>query len=275
MKVSFLKFSTFRKYYSKLLIFLSFSLVPNNLVWVQEQRNQSDLLSSFKMMKLVDEQMKINDGLNLAQLTVIGQKGSIKVFRVSHYKKGYNSLMIFKSLSRGKLLKLLYNSQDQKIYAYKIHSKNLSQKKFNDRFNSILNSGFYFIDLKQPFFIDNFISKINGYQITKKGQLIKIENLPLFNGLYGKLVVYVNPPKNYRLEQIDYFDKNNILLKTMEVHHGQLPSRSNKKVHLRDAPLKYKITDLSRNTISNLEYYLNDQDVQISSNIFQKDNIEK
>ena len=271
MKASFLKFPALHEYHTKLLIFL----VSGNFAWVQEQRNPSDLLSSFKIMKLVDKQMKIHNGLNLAQLTVIDRKGSVKIFRVSHYKKEYDSLMIFKSLSRGKLLKLLYNSPDQKIYAYKVHSRTLRQKKFNDRFDPILSSGFYFIDLRQPFFIDNFISKTNGYKTTEQGKLLRVENLPLSKGLYSRLVVYVNPSENYLLKQIDYFDNNNILLKTMEVHHGQLPSRSNKRVRLLNAPLKYKITDLSRNTISNLEYYLNNQDTQINTNIFQEANIEK
>ena len=236
---------------------------------------KTDILSSFEIMRLVDDQMKIPDGLNLAQLTVASKKGSIKTFWLSHFKKGHDSLFIFKSPFRGNILKLLYNSLRQNIYAYQIHSKRLSQKKFKDRFDPVLGSGLYFIDFNLPFFVNNFISKIGEFETINKEKLVKVENFPLFNGLYGKVIVYVDPQKNYRLSRIDYFDSDHILLKTINVYYGRLPSRLKKETTLISAPVRYEIMDLSRNTISNLEYQLNDQIAQINNSIFQEENIEK
>ena len=241
----------------------------------QENKLRAIPLSSFEIMKLVDEQMRINNGLNLARLTVIREKGPTKTFQLSHFKIKDNSLIVFKSPSRGNVLKLLYSSLSQKIHVYRINTKQLSQKKSNDRFQPVLNSGFYFIDLNHPSFLDNFISKAGVLETVNKEKLLKVENLPLSNSLYGKVTVYVNPQKNYRLNRIDYFDTNNILLKTMNVYHGKLPSRLKKKTTIIYAPVKYETTDPSRNTISLLEYKLNNQAIQINNNIFQKENIEK
>ena len=219
--------------------------------------------------------MKILDGLTQAQFTVTSKKGKVQNYKVRYFKNQVNLLMTFRSPQRGNLLKILYDQLGDQIYAYEVNAKQLKEKKGTGRFDPILGSGFYYTDMVHMPFAENYVSKIKGTAKLEGKNLLKLESIPLIQSKYSKVNFWVDHNKKYKIVRIDYFEISGILWKTMNLEYGKLPSKQKKKTLSVYSPIKYEIFDLKKNTISSLEFLLNNQMVKIHKSLFDKENIEK
>ena len=238
---------------------------------------EKSALSAFEVMERVNAQLKFLQGLNKLQFTITSNKGNVTSYKVSLFQKEDKSLFLLDSISRGRLLKILYNDSGQNIYVYDVERKILYHKRAQDRFDSILNSGFYFIDLNNSDFLDNYTPKFAGMETRENSEnLLRIENIPLDPGAYGKLNVLVSEKNNYALKRIDYFDRAGVLIKSMELTENDFPViTSDEKKTVRKYLIKWQMMDMSKGTISVLEFLVNDQKVKLDNSLFEKQNIEK
>jgi outer membrane lipoprotein-sorting protein len=232
--------------------------------------------TAFEIMDQVFQQLQYSDGHQKLQLTITTREGKTVVYKVSLYQKQNSSFFVFDSLTRGTVLKLLYNDQGQNIYAYQALDKRLFHKKYLDRFESVLGSGFTYVDIANASFIDNYQQKIKGREKNGEGEFTLIENLPLDKGHYGKLIVFVDPRKDNRVKRIDYYDTAMVLMKTMTFTYGMLPVKEDKNlVREIEYPVRWDMADLSRGTVSTLEFFSIDKTARLDASLFKKENIEK
>ncbi|HRP68854.1 MAG TPA: outer membrane lipoprotein-sorting protein [Turneriella sp.] len=232
--------------------------------------------TAFEIMDGVFQQLQYAEGYQSLQLTITTKDGRAVVYKVSLYQKHHASFFVFNSMTRGTVLKLLYNNQGQNIYAYMTHDKRLFHKKYLDRFENILGSGFAYLDIGNGSFVDNYQQKINGVEKNANGEFTVIENLPLEKGNYGKLVVLVDPKKQNRLERIDYYDSAMTLMKTMTFKYGSLPIKETKTSTKQvEYPVRWEMADMSRGTVSTLEFFSIDKTARLDDSLFKKENLEK
>ncbi|HMV37132.1 MAG TPA: hypothetical protein PKD60_14625, partial [Turneriella sp.] len=118
--------------------------------------------TAFEIMDRVFQQLQYAEGHQKLQLTITTREGKSVVYKGSLYQKQNASFFVFDSMTRGTVLKLLYNDQGQNIYAYQTHDKRLFHKKYLDRFESVLGSGFAYLDIANASFIDNYQQKTKG-----------------------------------------------------------------------------------------------------------------
>ncbi|HMY12197.1 MAG TPA: outer membrane lipoprotein-sorting protein, partial [Turneriella sp.] len=207
--------------------------------------------TAFEIMDRVFQQLQYAEGHQKLQLTITTREGKSVVYKGSLYQKQNASFFVFDSMTRGTVLKLLYNDQGQNIYAYQTHDKRLFHKKYLDRFESVLGSGFAYLDIANASFIDNYQQKTKGTEKNDEGEFTVIENIPLDKGHYGKLIVLVDPKKDNRVKRIDYYDSAMVLMKTMTFTYGMLSVKEEKNLTREiEFPVRWDMADVSRGTVS-------------------------
>lgn len=232
--------------------------------------------TAFEIMDRVFQQLQFSEGHQKLQLTITTRDGKSVVYKASLYQKQNASFFVFDSMTRGTVLKLLYNDQGQNIYAYMTHDKRLFHKKFLDRFENVLGSGFAYLDIGNASFVDNYQQKVKGSEKNDEGEFTIIENLPLDKGHYGKLLVLVDPKKDNRLKRIDYYDSAMVLMKTLTFTYGLLSIKEGKNDTKQvEFPIRWDMADVSRGTVSTLEFFSVDKTARLDPSLFKKDNIEK
>ncbi|AFM14468.1 outer membrane lipoprotein-sorting protein [Turneriella parva] len=232
--------------------------------------------TAFEIMDRVFQQLQYAEGHQKLQLTITTREGKSVVYKASLYQKQNASFFVFDSMTRGTELKLLYNDQGQNIYAYLTHDKRMFHKKYLDRFENVLGSGFAYIDIANASFIDNYQQKIKGSEKNEEGEFTIIENLPLDKGHYGKLLVLVDPKKDNRVRRIDYYDSAMVLMKTLTLTYGSLSVREEKNLTKQiEFPIRWDMADVSRGTVSTLEFFSVDKTARLDASLFKKENIEK
>ncbi|HNA79125.1 MAG TPA: outer membrane lipoprotein-sorting protein [Turneriella sp.] len=232
--------------------------------------------TAFEIMDRVFQQLQYAEGHQKLQLTITTREGKSVVYKGSLYQKQNASFFVFDSMTRGTVLKLLYNDQGQNIYAYQTHDKRLFHKKYLDRFESVLGSGFAYLDIANASFIDNYQQKTKGTEKNDEGEFTVIENIPLDKGHYGKLIVLVDPKKDNRVKRIDYYDSAMVLMKTMTFTYGMLSVKEEKNLTREiEFPIRWDMADVSRGTVSTLEFFSVDKTARLDASLFKKENIEK
>mgnify|MGYP000037033601 CR=1 FL=1 len=232
--------------------------------------------TAFEVMDRVFQQLQFAEGHQKLQLTITTREGKSVVYKASLYQKQNASFFVFDSMTRGTVLKLLYNDQGQNIYAYMTHDKRLFHKKYLDRFENVLGSGFAYLDIGNASFVDNYQQKIRGSEKNDEGEFTVIENLPLDKGHYGKLLVLVDPKKENRIKRIDYYDSAMVLMKTLSFTYGPITVKESKDSTKQiEYPIRWDMADVSRGTVSTLEFFSVDKTARLDPSLFKKENIEK
>lgn len=232
--------------------------------------------TAFEIMDRVFQQLQYAEGHQKLQLTITTREGKSVVYKASLYQKQNASFFVFDSQTRGTVMKLLYNDQGQNIYAYMTHDKRMFHKKYLDRFENVLGSGFAYVDIANGSYVDNYQQKIKGSEKNEDGEFTVIENLPLDKGHYGKLLVLVDPKKDNRVRRIDYYDSAMVLMKTLSLTYGNLSVKEGKNVVKQvEFPIRWDMADVSRGTVSTLEFFFVDQTARLDASVFKKENIEK
>ncbi len=232
--------------------------------------------TAFEIMDRVFQQLQYAEGHQKLQLTITTREGKSVVYKASLYQKQNASFFVFDSMTRGTVMKLLYNDQGQNIYAYMTHDKRMFHKKYLDRFENVLGSGFAYVDIANGSFVDNYQQKVKGTEKNEEGEFTVIENLPLDKGHYGKLLVLVDPKKDNRVRRIDFYDSAMVLMKTLSLTYGNLSVKEEKNVVKQiEFPIRWDMADVSRGTVSTLEFFFVDKTARLDASLFKKENIEK
>jgi outer membrane lipoprotein-sorting protein len=232
--------------------------------------------TAFEIMDRVFQQLQYAEGHQKLQLTITTREGKSVVYKASLYQKQNASFFVFDSMTRGTVMKLLYNDQGQNIYAYMTHDKRMFHKKYLDRFENVLGSGFAYVDIANGSYVDNYQQKIKGTEKNEEGEFTIIENLPLDKGHYGKLLVLVDPKKDNRVRRIDFYDSAMVLMKTLSLTYGNLSVKEDKNVVKQiEFPIRWDMADVSRGTVSTLEFFYVDKTARLDASLFKKENIEK
>ena len=255
--------------------FLLFLIVTTSNIF---SRVKSEvILTASEILERVDNQMRFLDGLNKIQLTIMTSKGRVRAFKATLFQKEDNSLFIFDTIGRGRILKILYNDQGQNIYAYNIFDHRLYYKREKNQFDLVLNSGFSFVDISNASFSDNYVPQIDGKEKNQDKFYTKVTSLPLNRrSVYGKVNFLVDPRNNHSLRRIDYYDRNGVLLKSLRVRYSKLSIKINKKKLItKTYPTRLEMTHMARDTVSIMQFFANDKTAKPDSSLFEKENIEK
>ena len=239
------------------------------------QSREVPTLSAYEVMTRVDKSLRFKTGLNKLQLTITSNKGKVSSYKINLFQKEDNTLIIVDSISKGQLQKILYTDSGLNIYVYDKIRKTFYHKQADDKFDSILGSGYYYIDLSGSSFLDNYTPKFSGKEEADGKQYLRLSAIPLDPGKYSRVNILVDP-ETYEAYRIDYFDRASVLMKSLKLTYGKYPvEMGRKKTKLIRYPVKWEMMDMSRGTISILEFFKNIRHIRMDNALFKKENIEK
>lgn len=177
-----------------------------------------------------------------------------------------NSLFLFSSRNRGEQLKVLYKLGGEDIWVYDLLELKLFNKMGIDRFDRILSTNFFFIDLSNAELQASYTANLDGEASVKGIDAHKLTLKPIFSGgRYGSLVVYVDKEDLIPL-RIDYYDNDDVIFKFMTI------SKTGEKDG-RIFPVRYDMLDIRRGTISILTFNTIDEGVEFDPKIFRQKNL--
>lgn len=91
-------------------------------------------------------------------------------------------LFTFSNRQRGDQLKVLYNLGGEDIWVYNIHAIKLYHKLGVDKYDSVLNTNFSYLDLSNYDLQSNYSASIEGDAFIKGYEAFKLKLNPIFKG---------------------------------------------------------------------------------------------
>jgi outer membrane lipoprotein-sorting protein len=83
--------------------------------------------------------------------------------------------------------------------------------------------------------------------------------------------VLVDPKKDNRVRRIDYYDSAMVLMKTLSLTYGSLSVREEKNLTKQiEFPIRWDMADVSRGTVSTLEFFSVDKTARLDASLFKK-----
>ena len=237
-----------------------FVFIASITTYSQEVRDIE--LDAAKILAQVDKIFQYPNGLIKGTLKHIKPDGNSFIFQVTGNITKDDFLFTFNSRSRGLLLKVLYKLQGEDIWVYDAPSLKLFHKLKIDKYDSILTTNFYYIDLSNADYRSNYQAKVLGKTMYKGYQTYRLQLKPLFaGGQYGKLTMYVSTIKYYPL-RIDFHDKDMAIVKFMTI--SKIKEKAGKII-----PLRYDMMDIRQGTVSILYFYDFDHSIKYNKELFR------
>ena len=175
-------------------------------------------------------------------------------------------LFLFSSRERGDQLKVLYNLGGEDIWVFNSQAIKLYHKMGIDKYDSILLSNFYFLDLSHAPLQSNYTASLDGRSIVKGYDAYKLTLRPIFKaGLYGQLTLFVTMDEFIPL-RIDFHDRDNVIFKFLTV--AKVMKKENRII-----PVRYDMMDIRSGSISIINYFSFDENVRFDRQIFRSEKL--
>lgn len=175
-------------------------------------------------------------------------------------------LFILSSKERGDQLKILYNLAGEDVWVYNIHSIKLYHKLGIDKFDPVLMTNYYYIDLSNADMQASYTAEITGTAIVKEQEAYILKLRPIFKGgMYGLLTLYVTKGTFIPI-RIDYHDRDNVIFKFMTV--AKVMEKDGRII-----PTRYDMMDLRTGTMTILSFFSFEEEVKFDPQIFRPEKL--
>jgi len=235
---------------------------------VNAQEKRKIELTAQEILARVDNILTYPEGLIKGRMVHITPDGKSKKIELVGYISGDNFHFRFSTKERGEELRVLYNLNGEDIWVYNIHSITMFNKRGIDKFDPILGTNFYYLDLSNYDLQSNYTATITGDAFIKGNDCYKLSLNPILQGgMYGLLTLYVNK-SDYVPLRIDFHDTDKVIMKTLSI--VKVAQKNGRSV-----PLRYDMLDIRRGTITILEFYKFEQDAIFDKKLFRHENLEE
>lgn len=249
-----------------LQVILSFAFFCVVNVNAQEKRRIE--LTAQEILARVDYILAYPEGCIKGRMVHITPDGKSVNIELVGYIAGEDSHFRFSTKSRGEEVRILYNLNGEDIWVYNIHSITLFNKRGIDKFDPILRTNFYYIDLSNYDLQSNYTAEISGDAYIKGNDCYRLNLHPILQGgMYGLLTLYVDKNEYIPL-RIDFHDTDKVIIKTLSI--VKVAQKNGRSV-----PLRYDMLDIRKGTVTLLEFNEFDQNIAIDKKMFRHENLEE
>ncbi len=248
----------------KICIVSALLLLALTVVFSQEERQIE--LTAQGILARVDRVMDYPLGLIKGRIKHIRPDGESFTNDISGRITKDDFLFVLSSKERGDQLKILFNLAGEDIWVYNIHSIKLFHKLGLDKYDPVLMTNYYFIDLSNADMQANYTAEIVGSAIVKEQDTYILKLRPIFKGgLYGLLTLYVTKDAFVPI-RIDYHDRDNVIFKFMTV--AKIMEKDGRIV-----PVRYDMMDLRTGTMTILSFFSFDEEAKFDRQIFRPEKL--
>ncbi|MDY6935488.1 MAG: outer membrane lipoprotein-sorting protein [Spirochaetota bacterium] len=223
-------------------------------------------LKAHEIVARVDSILDYPKGIIKGSMQHITPDGRSRSVNLKGFISEDDYLFTFTSKKRGEEQRILYNLRGEDIWVYHVFAIKLFNKRDIDRFNRILSTNYYYIDLSNADLQSNYNAEIIGDSIIKGYECYELKLYPIFKkGEYGLLTLYVEK-SDYIPLRIDYHDTDTVIFKTLSI--SRVITEKNRII-----PIRYDMLDILKGTLTILEFNSFDEDIDLDRNIFRHQNL--
>ena len=249
-----------------LTVLCALALLPWESYFSYAQEEREIELTAQGILARVDRILDYPTGLLKGRMKHIKPNGESHTSEVTGKITKEDFLFVFSNRDRGEQLKILYNLSGEDVWVYMMHSIKLYHKMGIDKYDPILLTNFFYIDLSNADFQSNYTAEILGEAVIK-GQTTYVLRLePIFKaGQYGRITLYAARDSFVPI-RIDYHDRDNAIFKFMTI--AKVMERNN-----RIFPARYDMMDIRTGTLSILSFFSVDESVSFDKSIFRSEKL--
>ncbi|SRR6056297_3522693 len=242
------------------LVVLAIILYNSPGVMAQDERDVE--LTAQEILARVDAMLAYPEGILKGAFLHITPDGATRRIELKGFISDSNFLFKMETSSRGEEQKVLYTLSGEDIWMYNVLSRQLYHKMSVDRYDPIMNTNFYYVDLSNADLQSNYTAAIDGEVYIKGQDALRLKCEPLLkSGRYGVLTLYVSREEYIPL-RVDYHDNDMVIFKTMSI--AKIAERKNRKF-----PVRYDMLNIKTGTVTIFEIFGIDEDAQFDKKIFR------
>ncbi len=233
---------------------------------------KQDRVNAQEILAKLDEILNFGDGLTKGNLILIQRSGSSMSWKVNLFRYKSNLLYLFEKKGRGLEFKLLTLDEGDRIYLFNTVSSKLFRKTEDEKYENFLTTGFGFVDLSGYLYQANYDPIVNG-EVNLQGQVfIRVTLKPIITYSYKKLVLLYE--KNLqRPFRIDFYDKDGVLWKTLNIKYGPVKIKTSSGVSREEKVSRLEMLTLNTGNIGIWEVEEQDTTVRADPVLFDVDNL--
>ena len=230
------------------------------------QGNRDIELTAQEILARVDAMLAYPEGILKGALLHITPDGSTRRIELKGFISDSNFLFMMETSSRGEEQKVLYTLSGEDIWMYNVLSRQLYHKMSVDRYDPIMNTNFYYVDLSNADLQSNYTAAIDGEVYIKGRDALRLKCEPLLkSGKYGVLTLYVSR-EGYTPLRVDYHDNDMVIFKTMSI--AKIAERADRKF-----PVRYDMLNIKTGTVTIFEIFGIDEEAKFDKKIFRPEKL--
>lgn len=223
-------------------------------------------LTAQEILARVDRVMDYPDGILKGYMMHITPDGSAQKLQITGYINKNQFLFDIVKPARGSMQKVLYRIGGEDLWVYDMATRALFHKMGIDKYDDILATNFFYVDLSNADLQSNYVARIDGSVILKNNDCYKLTLDPIDKtGAYGKLTLYV-VKKNYIPLRIDYHDQDKVIFKTLSI--AKVAEKDG-----RSFPVRYDMLSIKKGTMTVMEFTSIEDGSSINPEIFRPEKL--
>ena len=230
------------------------------------QENREIEVTAQGILARVDKILGYPNGLIKGRMKHIFSDGKSFIIELEASISKDDFLFKFSSRDRGEQLKVLYNMKGEDIWVYSSHQLKLYHKIGIDKYDPLLATNFFYVDMSKADLQSNYTATIEGETFLKGYDAYILKLKPIYKGgEYGYLTLFVTKDKFIPL-RIDYHDRDNAIFKFMNIVKVQ--EKENRIV-----PIRYDMMNIRTGTVTVLSFYSFEEEIKFSKEIFRSEKL--
>ncbi|MCX8124074.1 MAG: outer membrane lipoprotein-sorting protein [Spirochaetes bacterium] len=254
------------KHYHVIIIVVMLLVLPMTHTHIRAQAEREIELTAQEILARVDRIMDYPDGILKGYLMHITPDGSAQKLQITGYINKNQFLFDIVKPTRGSMQKVLYRIGGEDLWVYDMAARALFHKMGIDKYDDILATNFYYVDLSNADLQSNYVARIDGSVILKNNDCFKLTLDPIDKtGAYGKLTLYVIK-KSYIPLRIDFHDQDKVIFKTLSI--AKIAQKDG-----RSFPVRYDMLNIKKGTMTVMEFTSIEDGVPINAELFRPEKL--
>ncbi|TGN10071.1 outer membrane lipoprotein-sorting protein [Leptospira ilyithenensis] len=257
-----------------ILIYLFLVLTLPCVLNAQGAASPDSVLSAQELLARLDRELDYGKGLVKGSYILIRRNGQSETWKINRFFNGEDALYLFDRKGRGLESKLLTKDEGENIYFFNVLSAKLFKKTDDEKYEALMGTGFFYIDLSGYSYQANYNPLVNG-ELEIGGEFFyRVSLKPILPYFYKKLVLLIGK-KDLKPYRIDFHDKDGILFKTLNLKYGPVKIKDSSKVEELERASRWEMLDLNTGSITVWEIQEVDKSVAPDQSLFAVDNLSR
>ncbi|MCZ8344181.1 MAG: outer membrane lipoprotein-sorting protein [Leptospira sp.] len=254
-----------RKYFL-ILLFLP------TVLWTQTPQTT---VTAQELLARLDRELDYGKGLLKGNYTLIRRNGTSETWKLNRFHNGEDALLLFDRKGRGLETKLLTKDEGENVYFFNVLSAKLFKKTDDEKYESLMGTGFFYVDLSGYSYQANYNPLVNSDLEISGETYYRVSLKPILPYFYKKLVLLINK-KDLKPYRVDFHDRDGILFKTLNLKYGPIKMKDTTgKVEEEQKASRLEMLDLNTGSITVWEIQEVDKTVNPDASLFAVDNLSR